>query len=238
MNLRSMDHIAKTIRDRITTAGNPEKAGWLERYVKHRAKSRGTGIPEIRKILKEIERETACSKKPLPQQVRLLNNLMEQVYTEEKLAAILYIQLFWKNKHEEETLALISNWFDQTLITDWNVCDWLCVRILTPLLDHRPKSTIAKLKRWNKSKNLWKARASLVPFAQSRFIGQYGKLIKSLAGELIKRDERFCKTAVGWVLREYSKQDPVFVRDFLSEFEAHTTKEVVRNASKYLPKQQ
>ncbi|HHJ50839.1 MAG TPA: DNA alkylation repair protein, partial [Phaeodactylibacter sp.] len=46
--------------------------------------------------------------------------------------------------------------------------------------------------------------------------------------------ERFCKTAVGWVLREYSKVDEEFVLKFLSDFERWTTKEVVRNATKYI----
>jgi hypothetical protein len=36
---------------------------------------------------------------------------------------------------------------------------------------------------------------------------------------LIKREERFGKTAVGWALREYSEIDSGFVETFIDEHE-------------------
>jgi len=229
-----MKKISKKIQDRITSIGKPEKAKWLENYVKHNVKSKGVGIPEIRTIIVEVNEEDKLTERAVPEQVELLNDLMSQDYTEDKLAAILYLQLFWRGKYERETIDLISSWFDNRFIADWNVCDWLCVRILTPMLDDWTKRTLAALKKWNKSNNLWKARASLVPFAQCKTIAQHEAVIEKFSAELIKRDERFCKTAVGWVLREYSKVDEEFVLKFLSDFERWTTKEVVRNATKYI----
>ena len=169
----------------------------------------------------------------ISEQIDLLNDLMTSKYTEDKLSAIIYIQINWNKTNEHEQIALISYWFDKELVTDWNVCDWLCVRLLTPMIDYWPKDTLRELKKWNKNQNQWKARASLVPFAQCKKIEQHKNTIKEFSTELIKRDERFCKTAVGWVLREYSKIDSAFVREFLSEFENWTTNEVIRNATKY-----
>ena len=229
-----MNEISKNIQDRITSIGKPEKAKWLENYVKHEIKSKGVGIPEIRTIIKDANNDYKLTEKKISEQIEVLNDLMSQVYTEDKLAAILYLQLFWKGKNERLTIDLISKWFDKDLITDWNVCDWLCVRILTPLLDNWTKQTLTELKKWNSNENLWKARASLVPFAPCKTINQHKSMIKEFATELIKRDERFCKTSVGWVLREYSKIDSDFVTKFLSDFENWTTKEVIRNATKYI----
>ncbi len=226
--------ISKKIQDKILAIGKPEKAKWLENYIKHDIKSKGVGIPDIRNIVKEINEEFKITEKPLKDQVELLTDLMSQEYTEDKLSAILYLQLFWKDKYDKQKIDLISDWFDRNLITDWNVCDWLCVRILTPMIDSSTKKTIAELKKWNKSKNLWKARASHVPFAQCKTIGQHKKIIENLSVELVKREERFCKTAVGWVLREYSKIDSDFVEKFLSKNENWTTKEVIRNEKKYI----
>lgn len=231
-----MKEISKIIQDNITLIGKPEKAKWLENYIKHNIKSKGVGIPEIRQIIKNVNKEYKLSEKQIPEQIEVLNDLMSQEYTEDKLSAILYLQLFWKNTNEKQTLELISKWFDLELITDWNVCDWLCVRILTPMVDNWAKPTITELKKWNKDKNLWKARASLVPLAQCKTINQYEKIIREFSIELIKREERFCKTSVGWVLREYSKIDSDFVTIFLSDFENWTTKEVIRNASKHIKK--
>lgn len=231
-----MNKISYKIQDQISRRGKPEKARWLENYVKHDIKSKGTGIPDIRLIVKNAAQKYNLSQKEFDAQTGLLNDLMSKEYTEDKLAAILYIQLFWNGKHNQEKLNLISNWFDQNRITDWNVCDWLCVRILTPLVEEFTESTIRELKQWNGHKNLWKARASLVPFALCDNLSEHKITIQKLSAKLIKREERFCKTAVGWVMREYSKIDAKFVTNFLTKHEKWTTNEVIRNATKYIKK--
>lgn len=212
---------------------NSEKALWLENYVKHSVKSKGVGIPQIREIVIDAAKKFGINTKPIPEQIDILNNLMIQEYTEHKIAAIIYIQLFLKD-YSHEIIKPVSHWFDNGYITDWNVCDWLCVRILSPMIDSLPDFIIPELEQWNTNKNLWKARASLVPFAQSKNISEHWNYINKFSETLIKRDERFCKTAVGWVLREYSKQDKQKVTDFLTKYSEYTTKEVIANATKYL----
>ena len=105
--------------------------------------------------------------------------------------------------------------------------------MLTPIVDSGDEKVIWTLKRWNRDPYLWKARASLVPFAGSKYIGDHSKSIEHFSDILIRREERFAKTAVGWILREYSKVDEEFVHDFLSRHVKHTTWEVKRNALKY-----
>ena len=224
------------IQNKITTVGKPAKAKWLENYIKQGIKSKGVGIPEIREIIKEATKDYQLTELDISEQIDLLNDLMTSEYTEDKLSAIIYIQLYWNSINEQEKIVLISDWFDKELITDWNVCDWLCVRLLTPLVDNWTKETIIELKKWNKNQNQWKARASLVPFAQCKSLEIHKSIIEEFSIELIKRNERFCKTAVGWVLREYSKIDPDFVRRFLFNNEIWITKEVIKNATKYMNK--
>lgn len=229
-----MNDYANNIIEDIRTNQNADKALWLENYVKHDIKSFGVGIPEIREIIKKFEKDTQLSKSTTEIKVEFLNDLMKNEYTEAKLAAILFVQLYWKTNKANELLKITTNWFDNKWITDWNVCDWLCVRLLTPILVKEPELAVSVFKDWNKSQNLWKARASLVPFAQSKNIEKHSEIIQQFSTELIKRQERFCKTAVGWVLREYSKIDTKFVRDFLEQFSDWTTKEVINNATKYI----
>lgn len=220
------------IVNRIDEQGNSKKAAWLENYVKHSVKSKGVGIPQIREIVIDAAKKFDINTKPIPEQIDILNNLMKQEYTEHKIAAIIYIQLFLKD-YSHEIIKPISHWFDNGYIKDWNVCDWLCVRILSPMIDSSPDLIIPELEQWNKNENLWKARASLVPFAQCKNISAHWNHINKFSQVLIKRDERFCKTSVGWVMREYSKKDKSLVADFLVKHSKYTTKEVVSNATKY-----
>ena len=117
--------LSKLIQDRLAALGNEKKARWLENYVKHDSRSRGVGIPQIREELKAVVRETALSEQAPEIQIALLDDLMRQPFTEDKLAAILYLQLYWKEENPARQLKLISYWLDERWISDWNVCDWL-----------------------------------------------------------------------------------------------------------------
>lgn len=229
-----MNELSRSIQSRISALENKEKAQWLERYVKHNIKSLGVGIPEIRKIVKDVDKACHILAIPIAEQEEMLNDLMKKQFTEFKLAAILYIQTYWKKADEKYLLDLISKWFDNNWISDWNVCDWLCVRLLSPLIDTAPHKIIPELEQWNGNHNLWKARASLVPFAQCKSLEKHKETIYKFSVTLIQREERFCKTAVGWVLRQYSKVDDKFVITFLNDCQAWTTKEVIKNVTKYL----
>jgi len=229
-----LNEYAEYILGTLKANSNPQKASWLENYVKHNIRSLGVGIPRIRDVIRSTEKEYKLLGGAYSSQKEMLDDLMQNEYTESKLAAILYIQLFLKKENPEKLVDLISNWFDKNWIRDWNICDWLCVRLLSPLVDHHSDITLRELELWNQHKNLWKARASLVPFAQCKTINAHWTTIENFSITLIKRDERFCKTAVGWVMRQYSKVDPSQVTEFLNKHEEWTTPEVIKNARKYM----
>ena len=222
------------ISEQLRRSGSTKKAAWWNQYMKGEIPFLGVGIPEIRNVFLDRDKESSFTRLTMNKQVALVNGLMRGTYAEEKLAAILYVQLFWMEWMKAGFLMnLVSDWFDDRYIHDWNTTDWLCVKILAPLVDSGDPEVIWKLKRWNRDPYLWKARASLVPFARAKTIADHARVIDRLADTMIRREERFAKTAVGWVLREYSKHDVEFVMDFLSRHVKHTTTEVKRNALKY-----
>ena len=227
---------SKLVQERLTELGEPRKARWLENYIKHDVRSRGVPMAKIRNLVRTIEKEYGVAGWKFTEQCTFLTDLMSQVYTEDKIFVVLYLQMFWNGQYHAEKLELIGRWFDAAWISDWNVCDWLCLKVLTPILHQKPELTIEVLKVWNRSKTIWKARASLVPFAQFKPIIRYKSIIEAFSINLIQRPDRFCKTAVGWVLREYSKFDSSFVTQFLEDYQVWTTSEVIRNATKYIRK--
>jgi 3-methyladenine DNA glycosylase AlkD len=229
-----MNQYAETLVEELQVRSLPEKADWWNSYMKGEIRFIGTSIPEIREVLKEKNRIEGLDQLPMNQQVSLVNGLMRSELAEHKLAAILYMQLFWLGRQKNTFLmSLISDWFTDRYIHDWNTSDWLCVKVLTPLIDSGDEQVIWTLKKWNRDPYLWKARASLVPFARAKSMATHSKIIRSFSDILIRREERFAKTSVGWVMREYSKLDVDFVLDFLSRHVKHTTGEVKRNALKY-----
>jgi 3-methyladenine DNA glycosylase AlkD len=229
-----MNQHAETLVQELKHRSVPQKADWWNSYMKGEIRFIGTSIPEIRKLLREKNKSEGLDQLPMNQQVSLVNSLMRSELAEHKLAAILYMQLFWLGRQKHTfLLSLISDWFTDRYIHDWNTSDWLCVKVLGPIIDSGDEEVIWILKRWNRDPYLWKARASLVPFASVKSMAMHSKTIYSFSDILIRRDERFAKTAVGWVLREYSKLDVDFVLGFLSKHVKHITWEVKKNALKY-----
>jgi 3-methyladenine DNA glycosylase AlkD len=233
-----MNPYSQQITEVLLQKSSPDKAEWWNRYMKGSIPFLGAGLPEIRKYLLDINDREGLDSLPLNRQVGLVKSLIRGAYAEEKLAAILFVQLFWLGKQKHTfILDLLTDWFDERHIFDWNTTDWLCVKVLGPMIDGGGEQLFWTLKYWNRDPYLWKARASLVPFSQSSDLTRHAQVVDTFSDMLIRRKERFAKTAVGWVLREYSKKDPQFVLDFLSRHAAYLTSEVKRNALKYYRKQ-
>lgn len=222
------------ITEQIAVEADPDKALWWNNYLKGEVRFIGTSIPQIRRLLLDLDKSQELSLLPMNQQVSIVYGLMRGDLAEEKLAAILFVQLFWLERHRSRFLLdLISEWFDERYIHDWNTTDWLATKILAPLVDTGDELVIWTLKRWNRDSYLWKARASLVAFAQAKSLHRYPREVRVMSDILIRRPERFAKTAVGWVMREYSRIDKDYVNDFLSRHVRYTPSWVKRNALKY-----
>ena len=81
--------------------------------------------------------------------------------------------------------------------------------------------------------NLWQARASVVSFVRVADNSDYYNMIEMSCSNLIKREERFSKTSVGWILREISKHESKLVKQFIERNLSHFSIESLRNALKY-----
>ena len=98
----------------------------------------------------------------------------------------------------------------------WDTVDYLANHIIGPWFKKYPESIPAITSRWNKSKNIWLQRSSLL------FQLKYKKetdtaLLKSYILNLVGSKEFFVKKAIGWVLREYSKTNGDYVRKFVKD---------------------
>ena len=114
------------------------------------------------------------------------------------------------------------------------MCDWFCVRVLGPMIKENGMPCAKAISRWNNSKNLWQARASVVAFANYTKHPEYKMLMLGSCSKLIRREERFAKTAVGWILRELSKTDKKAVMAFIEKHARYFSKESLENGIKKL----
>ncbi len=100
----------------------------------------------------------------------------------------------------------------------WSTVDKFCSNILQELLIKFEKQTLGLLKKWNKSRNLWKRRASVVAFANK--LGKSNKFTDfalNLCKNLVFDKQDLVKKGVGWCLKELMLADKQKVFCFVKD---------------------
>jgi 3-methyladenine DNA glycosylase AlkD len=220
---------------------DPRAKAWWEGYVKQGAPFLGVKMAAIREIVHDWHRTSVSGTLDPEQQVQLALALFEGRYTEEKLAGTLFLQEILLPAGAircARDLDRFGGLFARGQIYDWNVCDWFCIKVLGPLIVREGQPCARRVARWKDSQNLWQARASLVAFVPVAEDAQYHPLIEPGCQTVIRRQERFAKTAVGWILREISKSNTEFVRRFVTENLGQFTAESLSNATKAFGKEE
>lgn len=228
------NRLIKTLESQLDKIADKKTKDWWENYVKHKTKFRGVGIPKIREKLKEWYREEQIDNLPLNDQLELALSFFAEKYAEDKLAGILFLQYYLYNKFNWKLLLKkFEKLFVNGYIYDWNICDWFCVRVLGPIIKENGMPCAKAISEWNNAKNVWQARCSVVAFANLTREKKFTPLLLKSCSVLIKREERFAKTGVGWILRELSKSNKKFVVDFINKNNDSFSKESLQNSIKY-----
>lgn len=234
-----MKKLIKEFSDLLDQQATQKSKKWWEAYMKNVIPFRGVGIPAIRSQLKKFYKEKQLNTWTIEEQFNLALTFFEGKYSEDKLTGILFIQLYLLDKMDYMiTVPRYKKLFTDNLIFDWNVCDWFCVRVLGPTIQNSENACAKWISGWRGKENLWQARASIVSFVYLADHKEYYPLIKKSAEMLIRRQERFSKTGVAWVLREIAHHDKVFVIDFIKANLKFFTNETLRNVIRHFDKDQ
>lgn len=113
----------------------------------------------------------------------------------------------------------------------WDTVDFVSTNLIGEYFKKYPKKIPSITKKWIKSKNIWLQRTALL------FQLKYKKktdvvLLEKYIIDLIDHKDFFIKKAIGWVLREYAKTDPVWVKEFVAKIELQALSE--KEALKHL----
>jgi 3-methyladenine DNA glycosylase AlkD len=113
----------------------------------------------------------------------------------------------------------------------WDTVDLIASKLIGPLSLRYPELVTEEVKRWGTADNLWLRRSALL-FQLKHKARTDLALLEHLIDSNTGTDEFFINKAIGWILREYSKFDPEWVRTFISQHPLHALS--VREGSKYL----
>jgi len=176
----------------------------------------------LKKCLIEIEKRVTETSKDVPAQ----RNLSKQGYSFSELPwseQLIIWDYIWNNASDLWTVVqsyfylesktkdkefLLDSWKTikhwQKTVDNWGSCDGLS-KIYTKILELIPEEVLKQLEKWNKSKNFWDRRQSIVSllyFSRTKkVVLPYDTIIKFI-NRLISDKEYYVQKAVGWSLKE------------------------------------
>ena len=97
----------------------------------------------------------------------------------------------------------------------WDTVDYIAVKLIGPYFERYPEQLDTHLEKWLASDNIWLQRCCLLyQLKRKEEIDtlRLGQIIQRLLGS----KEFFINKAIGWVLREYSRTNPEWVKEFVA----------------------
>lgn len=227
----------KKLQSSLQNESNPATKIWFENYLKGTIQYRGLKTPQILKIINSWRKREGIDKLSSSCQLQIAGLLIQQTYAEDKFAGTLMIQKFLLAEIELDILIEeFEKLFTEGHFYDWSTTDWFCIRVLAGLINIHNRKAITAITKWYKAKDLWQRRASMVPLRTCTTRKEYIPVIERQIKRLVKQEERFIQTAIGWVIADLSKHFPKQAAQIVETHLVHLSMEVIRRHSKHLPR--
>ena len=204
---------------------NEEQARQMSKYMLNKFEYIGIKTPERRKIFKNFFKEYKNEEKI---DWEFVNKCWENKYREFQYIAADYL----KNKKDKLTIDDIPKIKQFTLKKSWwDTIDNLDMTIGALALKDSNVNKI--LLEWSIDENIWLRRIA-IDHQLLRKEKTNTELLEKILKNNLGQAEFFINKAIGWALRDYSKTNPKWVKNFIEKNKEKMAKLSIREASKYL----
>lgn len=215
----------ETIKKLFETYSNPERARQMSGYMKEQYTFYGIAAPDRRNLYKDFLK---TEKKQGSIDWKFINQCYSDAHREFQYLAYDYLLAMKKQVCFED----ISSVKDLVMAKSW----WDTVDMLAQVVGNialKDSRVDEEMLAWSREENIWVRRVAILyqlRFKQKTNTTQLEQIILNCVGT----NEFFINKAIGWALREYSKTNPDWVRDFLEKYQEQMANLSIREASKYL----
>ena len=204
---------------------NEEQAQKMSKYMLNKFEYIGIKTPERREIFKIFFKEYKNEEKI---DWEFVNKCWENKYREFQYVAADYL----KNMKDKLTIDDISE-FKRLILEKswWDTIDNLDMTIGALALKDSNVNKI--LLEWSLDENIWLRRIA-IDHQLLRKEKTDTELLEKILKNNLGQAEFFINKAIGWVLRDYSKTNPEWVKNFIEKNRENMAKLSIKEASKYL----
>ena len=204
---------------------NEEQAQKMSKYMLNKFEYIGIKTPERRKIFKNFFKEYKNEEKI---DWEFVNKCWENKYREFQYVAADYL----KNMKDKLTIDDIPK-LKQLILKKswWDTIDNLDMTIGALALKDSNVNKI--LLEWSLDENIWLRRIA-IDHQLLRKEKTNTELLEKILKNNLGQTEFFINKAIGWALRDYSKTNPKWVKNFIEKNKEKMAKLSIKEASKYL----
>ena len=204
---------------------NEEQAQKMSKYMLNKFEYIGIKTPERRKIFKNFFKEYKNEEKI---DWEFVNKCWENKYREFQYIVADYL----KNTKDKLTIDDIPK-FKRLILEKswWDTIDNLDMTIGALALKDSNVNKI--LLEWSLDENIWLRRIA-IDHQLLRKDKTNTELLSKILKNNLGQTEFFINKAIGWALRDYSKTNPEWVKNFIEKNRENMAKLSIKEASKYL----
>ena len=209
---------------KLKTVANPDNAVAMKAYMKNKFEFLGVKTPARRKLAKAFFKQQTDSVIDWD----FINESWSNPYRELQYAVLDYLEsrkklLIPSDLSRLKKLAQTKSW--------WDTIDFLD-RLVGSIIARFPETKEIIL-AWSRNEDIWLRRLA-IDHQLLRKEETDTELLEKILVNNLGQTEFFINKAIGWALRDYSKTNPDWVRDFIERHQAEMAALSIREGSKYL----
>jgi len=210
--------------ENLKAVANPDDAVAMKAYMKNKFEFLGLKTPVRRKLAKAFFKQQTDSVIDWV----FINESWDNPYRELQYSALDYLEIRKKlltpsDLPRLKKLAQTKSW--------WDTIDFLD-RLVGSIIARFPETKEIILV-WSRDEDIWLRRLA-IDHQLLRKEETDTELLEKILVNNLGQTEFFINKAIGWALRDYSKTNPDWVRDFIERHQAEMAALSIREGSKYL----
>ena len=208
----------------LKAVANPDDAVVMKAYMKNKFEFLGVKTPARRKLAKTFFKQQTDSVIDW----NFINEAWNNPYRELQYASLDYLEsrkklLIPSDLSHLKKLAQTKSW--------WDTIDFLD-RLVGSIIARFPETKEIIL-AWSRDEDIWLRRLA-IDHQLFRKEETDTELLEKILVNNLGQTEFFINKAIGWALRDYSKTNPDWVREFIERHQIEMAGLSIREGSKYL----
>lgn len=213
------------IKEKFESQKNEEQAIPMAKYLRNKFKCYGLKTQERRNVYKDVIQE---DKARGIIDWEFLYLCFQDEYRDMNYLVLDYLlaqkkSLQFDDIKKMEVFVKTNQWWDSIDVMNTIIGD---IGLLDPRVDEL-------MLKWSTDKDFWLRRVAIT-HQLMRKINTNTELLEKILVNTFGSDEFFINKAIGWALRDYSKTNPDWVRNFIGNHWEKMSKLSIREGSKYI----